>query len=86
MGFKVILTNLESHIFTSSFTFHGTIIRNHDLEIIDGTYVTIEFLGNATMNKIMGATTIHKDDEFPIFDVTNLFESLGSREASEGIK
>jgi hypothetical protein len=33
--------------------------------------VTIDFLGNAVMNKVMGATTIHKDDEFPIFDVTN---------------
>jgi hypothetical protein len=32
--------------------------------------VTIEFSGNATMNKIMGATVVHKDDEFPIFNVT----------------
>ena len=69
MGFKVILTNLESHIFTSSPTFHGTTIENHDLKIIDGTDVTIEFLGNATMNKIMGVPLSTKDDDFPIFDV-----------------
>jgi hypothetical protein len=71
MGFQVILTNLKSHIFTSSPTFHGTTIGNHDLKIIDDTYVKIDFLGNAMMNKVMGATTIHKDDDFPIFDVTN---------------
>ena len=71
MGFQVILTNLHSHIFTSSPTFHGTTIDNHDLKIIDGTDVTIDFLGNAVMNKFMGATTVHKYDEFPMFDVTN---------------
>jgi hypothetical protein len=67
MVFHVILTNLESHIFTSSPTFHGTTIGNHDLKIIDDSNVTIDFLGNAAMNKFMGATTIHKDDDFPIF-------------------
>jgi hypothetical protein len=71
MGFQVILTNLESHIFTSSPTFHGTTIRNHDLKIIDDTDVTIELLGNVVMNKVMGATVVHKDVEFPIFDATN---------------
>jgi hypothetical protein len=68
----VILTNLESHIFKSSPTFHGTSIGNHDLKIIGGTDVTIELLGNAVMNKIIGVTTINKDDyDFPIFYVTN---------------
>ena len=62
----MIMTNLESHIFTSSPTFHGTSIGNHDLKIIDDIDVTIDFLGNTTMNKIMGATTVHKDDYFPI--------------------
>jgi hypothetical protein len=71
MGFHGILTNLESHIFTSFPTFHGTTIRNHDLKIIDGIDVTIDFLGNKAMNKVMGATIVHKDYDFPIFDVTN---------------
>jgi hypothetical protein len=71
MGFQAILTNLESQIFTSSPTFHGTTIGNHDWKIIDDTDITIYFLGNAVMNKVMGFATIHKDDEFPIFDVTN---------------
>jgi hypothetical protein len=71
MGFQVIMTNLEPHIFTSSPTFHGTSIGNHVLKIIDGADVTIDFLGNAVMNKIMGATTVHKDDDFTIFNVTN---------------
>jgi len=63
----VILTNLESHIFTPSPKFHGTTIGNHDLKIIDKMDVTIDFLGNATMNKVMSATTVQKDDEFTIF-------------------
>jgi hypothetical protein len=67
----MILTNLESHIFTSSPTFHGTTIGNHDLKIIDCTDVTIDFLGNTMMNKVMGVTTVHKDDDFTIFYVTN---------------
>jgi hypothetical protein len=67
----VILTNLESHIFTTSPTFHGTTIGNHDLKIIECTYVTIDFLGNVVINKVMGATTVHKDDDFSMFDVTN---------------
>jgi hypothetical protein len=71
MGFQVILTNLEPHIFTTSPTFHGTSIGNHDLKIIDGTNVTNEFFGNVMINKIMGATTVHKDDDFLIFNVTN---------------
>ena len=71
MGFQVILTNLESHIFTSPPTFHGTTIGNHELKIIDRADVTINFFGNAAMNKIMGDTTVQKDDEFPIFNVTN---------------
>ena len=52
-------------------TFHGTSIANHDLNIIDGMDVTIDFLGNVEMNKIMGSTTVHKDDDSPIFYVTN---------------
>jgi hypothetical protein len=71
MGFQVILTNLESHIFTLSPAFHGPTIGNHDLKIIDNTNVTIDFLGNESMNKVMGVTTFHKDDDFLIFDVTN---------------
>jgi hypothetical protein len=71
MGFQVILINLRLHIFTSPPTFHGIAIGNHDLKIIDGTDVIIDFLGNVTMNKIMGSTNVHKDDDFPIFDVTN---------------
>jgi hypothetical protein len=71
MKFQVILTNLEPHIFTMSPTFHGTSIDNHDLKIIDCTDITIDFLGNAVMKKIMGATTVNEDDDFLILNVTN---------------
>jgi hypothetical protein len=52
-------------------TFHGTAIGNHDLKIIDYTDIEISFLGNAAKNKIMGASTINKNDDLPMLDVTN---------------
>jgi hypothetical protein len=67
----VVLTNLEMHIFTMPSTFHGPAIGNHDLKIIEGTYITISFLGNAMMNKIMGASTMRKNDDLPMLNVTN---------------
>jgi hypothetical protein len=33
----------------------------------------------------MGASTIKKNDDLPVLDVTNYLEGLGSREASERI-
>jgi hypothetical protein len=60
MSFQVILTNLEAHIFTTPSTFHGTLIRNHDLEIINLMDIEIDFyLGNATMNKIMVVVVVN---------------------------
>jgi hypothetical protein len=35
------------------------------------------------MNKIMGASTINKNDDLPMLNVTNYLEGLGNREASE---
>ena len=85
MIFHVVLTNLEMYIFTMLSTFHGSVIGNHDLKIIDNTDIAISFLGNVMMNKIMGASTINKNDDLPILDVANYFEGLGSREAHERI-
>jgi hypothetical protein len=71
MGFQVVVTNLEMHIFTTPSTFHGTTIGNHDLEIIDGMDVAMSFLGNAAMNKIMGVATINQNDDLLMLDVTD---------------
>jgi hypothetical protein len=71
MRFQVVVTNLETHIFKTPSTFHGATIRNHDFEIIDDMDVAMIFLGNAVMNKIMGASTINQNDDLPILDVTN---------------
>jgi hypothetical protein len=71
MRFQVVVTNLETHIFTMPSTFHGPAIDNHDLEIIDCTNIAISLLGNAAMNKIMGASTINKNDDLPMLDVAN---------------
>jgi hypothetical protein len=67
-------------------TFHGSVIGNHDLKIIDNTDIAISFLGNVMMNKIMGASTINKNDDFSMLNVTNYLEVLGSKEASESIQ
>jgi hypothetical protein len=71
MGFQVVVTNLETHIFTTPSTFHGTTIGNHDFEIIDGMDVVMSFLVNAEMNKIMGAATINQNDDLLMIDVTD---------------
>jgi hypothetical protein len=85
MKFQVVVTNLETHILTMPSTFHGPTIGNHDLEIIDFIDIAISFLGNVTMNKIMGASTINKNDVLPMLDVTNYLKGLWSTEAIERI-
>jgi hypothetical protein len=71
MVFQVVVTNLETHIFTTPSTFHGATIGNHYLEIIDGMDGAMSFLGNAVMNKIMGASTINQNDDLHMLDVTD---------------
>jgi hypothetical protein len=71
MGFYVVVTNLEMHIFKALATFHRTTIGNHDLEIVDDMDVAMGFLGNVTMNKIMGTSTINQNDDLSMLDVTN---------------
>jgi hypothetical protein len=70
MRFQVLVTNLEMHIFITPSTFHGATIDNHDLEIIDGMDVAMSFLGNAVMNKSMGASTINQNVDLLMLDVT----------------
>jgi hypothetical protein len=67
----VVVTDLEMHIFIAPSTFHGTTIGNHDLEIIDSMDVAMCFLGNAAMNKIMGASTINQNDDLLMLDVSD---------------
>jgi hypothetical protein len=71
MRFHVVLINLEMQIFTMAATFHGPAIENHDLIIIDDIDIEINFLVNAKMNKIMGASIDNKDDDPPMLNVTN---------------
>jgi hypothetical protein len=67
----VVVTDLEMHIFTVPTTFHRTTIGNHDLEIVDNMDVAMGFLGNAEMNKIVGAATINQNDDLSMLAVTN---------------
>ena len=71
MGFQVVVTNLETDIFTTASTFHGTTIGNHDLEIIDSMDIAMGFLGDAAMNKIVGVATINQDDDLSVVEVTD---------------
>jgi hypothetical protein len=56
--------------------FHGPTIGYHDLKIIDSTNIAIGFLGNATVNKIVCATTFNRDDDLPMLNVVNELEHL----------
>jgi hypothetical protein len=39
--------------------------------------IAIGFLGNATMDKIVGATTVNQDDDLSILNIANELEGLG---------
>ena len=67
----MVVTNLETNIFTMASTFHGVAIGNQDLEIIDCMDIAMIFLGNAVMNKIMGVYTINQNDDLLMLDVTD---------------
>ena len=67
----MVVTDLETHIFTAPATFHRTTIGNHDLEIVDSMDVAMGFLGNAAMNKIVGAATINQNDDLALLGVTD---------------
>jgi hypothetical protein len=71
MGFEVVVTYLETHIFTSPSTFHRATIGNHDLEIINSMDIAVGFLGDAAMNKVVGAATINQDDDLSVLDITD---------------
>ena len=86
MRFQLVISKLKTNIFTPPTTFHGPTIDNHDLKIIDGMDVAMSFLGNVAMNKIMGASTVNKDDDLLMINVTNYLEGLGSIESSESIQ
>jgi hypothetical protein len=86
MRFQVVLSNSKMYIFTMPTTFHGPTIGYHVLEIVNDTNIAIGFLGNATMNKIMGVATVNKDDDFLMLNIANELEGLWRREASEGMQ
>jgi hypothetical protein len=65
------MSNLKTHIFTMPTTFHGPTIGYNDLKIIDNTNIAIGFMGNAMMNKIVGATIVNKDDDLSILNIAN---------------
>jgi hypothetical protein len=69
---------LNTYIFTTPTIFHGTTISYHYLKIFDDMNITIDYLGNVAMNKIMGASTVNKDDSFPMLNIANEIEGLGT--------
>jgi hypothetical protein len=71
MRFHVVLTSLETHIFTMPPTFHGPSIGNHDWKVFDFSDISISFLGNVAMNKIMGVSTMNEDNDLLMPNVTN---------------
>jgi hypothetical protein len=86
MRFQLVISNLKMDIFTTPTTFHGTTIGYHDLKIIESMNIEISFVGNATMNKIVGATIVKKDDDLLFLNVSNELEHLLGQGASEGMQ
>jgi hypothetical protein len=86
MRFHVVLSNFKTYIFTMPTAFVGTTITYHDLKIVDNTNIAIDFLGNAAVNKIMGASTVNQDDEFFMLNIDNNLEGLGSIKSNEGMQ
>jgi hypothetical protein len=75
------------YIFTTPTTFHGTTIGYNDLKIVEGMNIVIGFLVNAVVsNKIMGSSTINKDDDFHMINIANELKGLGIRESNEGMQ
>jgi hypothetical protein len=71
MGFEVVVTYLQTHIFTTPSTFHRATIGNHDLEIINNMDIAVGFLGDAAMSKVVGAAAINQDDDLSVLDITD---------------
>jgi hypothetical protein len=59
VGFQKIITNLKVHIFTTTPTFNGFTISNHDLKFFQCIDIAMCLLGDATMNKVMGDVVIN---------------------------
>jgi hypothetical protein len=74
------------NIFTIPTTFQGTTNGNHDLKIFNYTDITIDFIGNVMMNKIMDASIVKKDYDLHVLNVSNELEGLGRRELNEGMQ
>ena len=58
MGFEVVVTYLETHIFTAPSTFYRAPIGNYDLEIINSMDIAVGFLCDAAMNKVVGVVEL----------------------------
>jgi hypothetical protein len=56
------------------------------LKVVYSSDIVISFLGNASINKIMGVSIVNEDDDLPMLNVTNELEGLGSIESSESIQ
>jgi hypothetical protein len=49
------------------------------LKIVENTDITIDFLGNVMMNKIMGVSIVNEDDDLLVLNVVNELEGLGRK-------
>ena len=71
MGFQRVITNLQVHIVTTTSTFHGPSICNHDLEVVYYMDITMCLLDDSVINKVMGATGVNEDNDFMMLEVAN---------------
>lgn len=76
MGFEVIVTQLEWHIFKASPTFNHPFINYHNLKLGNWVDIAMGFLFHSFVDKIVSATTINQSYNFAVLDITLKFQGL----------
>jgi hypothetical protein len=59
MGFELIVSHMESNIFTYSPTFHHTSIDDHDFNFFHRVYKTMVLFFHSFVNEIVSVATIN---------------------------
>jgi hypothetical protein len=55
----VIPLLVDTHIFTTTTTFHGTIISNHNVDVFPSMDVVFCFLAYSSVNEVIGDTIVN---------------------------
>ena len=77
MSFEMIVTQLESHIFTTPPTFHHPTIDYHNFKFGHIVDMIMQFFNQSLVNKFMGDSIVNQHYHFGLLDVTHNFQGFG---------